>query len=68
MKVNITANGEVFSIQDGEALHPFIRSLNLDPLGVIVQLNQEALTPSQAAQTQLKADDSLEIARIVAGG
>ena len=38
------------------------------PRSVVVELNGEAVPPSEFAERQLKAGDSMEIVKVVAGG
>lgn len=66
--IEISANGECYSIAAGTALTGFIRSLGLEPRQVVTERNGEALTPGEAAETILEEGDRLELVRIVAGG
>ena len=50
------------------SLEGFLRSQNLLPRSVVVELNGEAVAPSEFAQRPIRGGDRLEIVRIVAGG
>lgn len=67
-KIEITANGEAFTLEANTTLPKFLDSIELAPERVVVERNQVALTPSEAKGTVLTHGDTLEIVRIVAGG
>lgn len=50
------------------SLEQFLLGQNLLPRSVVVELNGEAVTPSEFSQRQLHPGDRLEIVKIVAGG
>lgn len=64
----LTANGKAVAIQLPCTLEQFLVAQNLLPRSVVVEHNGEAVAPSEFAQRQLKANDRLEIVKIVAGG
>ena len=66
--MKITANNETFSLDPGTPLPDFLHSLELNPDLVVVERNEEALTPAEIRQTILEDGDRLEIVQIVAGG
>ena len=66
--INITANGETFSLAPGTALPDFLAERGQAPERVVVERNGEALTQSEAKAATLENGDVLEIVRIVAGG
>lgn len=66
--IEITANGEPFTVADGVPLPEFLATQGLAPERVVVERNGEALTPAEAKAATLSAGDRLEIVRIVAGG
>ena len=49
-------------------LEAFLVAQGLFPRSVVVELNGEAVPPSEFAGCQLGAGDKLEIVKIVAGG
>jgi sulfur carrier protein len=50
------------------SLEQFLVEQKLLPRSVVVELNGEAVTPSEFSQRQIKHGDRLEIVKIVAGG
>ncbi len=66
--IEITANGETFSIDAGTSLPDFLAGRGQAPERVVVERNGEALTQSEAKAATLENGDVLEIVRIVAGG
>lgn len=66
--MTITANGKSFDLEPGTALPDFLESICHQIGLVIVERNQKALSPSEAADIILEDGDTLEIVKIVAGG
>lgn len=64
----VTANGRETTIPLPCPLDQFLRDQGLPPRSVVVELNGEAVAPSQFPSVQLHAGDRLEIVKIVAGG
>lgn len=64
----VTANGSVIAADLPCTLEAFLLRQNLLPRSVVVELNGEAVAPSEFAQRALQAGDRLEIVKIVAGG
>lgn len=50
------------------SIEAFLVAQNLLPRSVVVELNGEAVAPSEFQQRQLNGGDRLEIVEIVAGG
>lgn len=50
------------------SIEAFLVAQNLLPRSVVVELNGEAVAPSEFQQRQLNGGDRLEIVKIVAGG
>ena len=50
------------------SLHDFLKAQGMLPRSVVVELNGEAVTPSEFVERQLSAGDTMEIVKIVAGG
>lgn len=50
------------------SIEEFLIAQKLLPRSVVVEHNGEAVAPSEFSGRQLKADDRLEIVKIVAGG
>ena len=64
----VIANGQLIAIQLPCSIETFLVAQNLLPRSVVVELNGEAVAPSEFQQRQLNAGDRLEIVKIVAGG
>jgi thiamine biosynthesis protein ThiS len=64
----ITANGREFEIELPCSVEQFLVKQGMLPRSVVVELNQEAVSPSEFGQRELRSGDKLEIVRIVAGG
>ncbi len=64
----VVANGQAVPVRLPCTLEEFLVRQGLLPRSVVVELNQEAVTPSEFALRSLQAGDRLEIIRIVAGG
>jgi thiamine biosynthesis protein ThiS len=68
MKQSIIANGREIEIDLPCSLEQFLVKQGMLPRSVVVELNQEAVSPSEFGQRELRPGDQLEIVRIVAGG
>jgi len=64
----VTANGKLTRAELPCSLEAFLVAQRLLPRSVVVELNGEAVAPSEFSRRQLRAGDRLEIVRIVAGG
>ena len=64
----VTANGKQVKVQLPCSLEAFLLEQKLLPRSVVVELNGEAVTPSEFGQRRLQAGDRLEVVKIVAGG
>ena len=62
------ANGRTVEVILPMTMEQFLIAQALLPRSVVVELNGEALAPSEFAKRNLAAGDRLEIVRIVAGG
>ena len=68
MAGTLIANGREVPVELPCTLDQFLVSQNQSPRSVVVELNGEAVTPSDFAARELAPGDRLEIVRIVAGG
>jgi sulfur carrier protein len=68
VKNTITANGRELPLEAPCSLADFLTRQQLLPRSVVVELNGEAVPPSEFAHRQIHPGDRLEIVRIVAGG
>jgi thiamine biosynthesis protein ThiS len=64
----VIANGRPLPVALPCNLEQFLVAQGLPPRSVVVELNGEALPPSQFAHRALHAGDRLELVKIVAGG
>lgn len=64
----VIANGQTVAVNLPCTLDEFLIAQKLLPRSVVVELNGEAVVPSEFGQRSLKAGDRLEIVKIVAGG
>ena len=64
----VIANGERKNISFPCTVKEFLISLSLPPQCVVVELNGDAVAPSEFDGKPLKDGDHLEIVRVVAGG
>lgn len=64
----VIANGHEVTAALPSSLESFLTAQGLLPRSVVVELNGEAVSPSEFPQRQLNAGDRLEIVKIVAGG
>ena len=64
----VTANGQSIAAEFPCTLEQFLVAQKLLPRSVVVELNGEAVAPSEFADRSLSPGDSMEIVKIVAGG
>ncbi|HLH54187.1 MAG TPA: sulfur carrier protein ThiS [Verrucomicrobiae bacterium] len=64
----VIANGNPVQVRFPCTLEEFLVSQRLLPRSVVVELNRDAVAPSEFAHRQLRPGDRLEIVKIVAGG
>ncbi len=64
----VIANGKGVEVTLPCSLEAFLLAQNLLPRSVVVELNGEAVAPSEFSGRPLQANDRLEIVKIVAGG
>ena len=67
-QATLTANGREVTATLPCTLETFLIAQGLLPRSVVVELNGEAVSPSEFQMRQLNAGDRLEIVKIVAGG
>jgi thiamine biosynthesis protein ThiS len=65
---SIIANGKSIEAKLPCSIEEFLVAQKLLPRSVVVELNGEAVAPSEFSQRRLNAGDRLEIVKIVAGG
>lgn len=64
----VTANGKEVQAAFPCSIEAFLLSQKLLPRSVVVELNGEAVAPSEFSSRTIKGGDRLEIVQIVAGG
>lgn len=64
----LIANGKKLPAALPCSIEEFLLTQQLLPRSVVVELNGEAVTPSEFARRQLSPGDRVEIVKIVAGG
>ena len=64
----VIANGREITATVPCSIEEFLVAQDLLPRSVVVELNGEAVSPSEFSQRQLHPGDRLEIVKIVAGG
>jgi sulfur carrier protein len=64
----VIANGREVPARLPCSVEEFLVAQELLPRSVVVELNGEAVSPSEFSRRQLRAGDRLEIVKIVAGG
>jgi sulfur carrier protein len=64
----ITANGKELKANLPCSIEKFLLSQQLLPRSVVVELNGEAVSPSEFSHREVRSGDRLEIVKIVAGG
>ena len=66
--VSVQLNGEERRIPRGCTAAGLLRQLELDPRGVVVEVNRDIVRREQLEETTLEAGDRVEIVRFVGGG
>ena len=66
--MKLTINGESREFREGVNIPEVLKSLGLEGKPVVVELNRDALSPSEFETPSLKEGDLLEIISIAAGG
>ncbi len=66
--MNITLNGNNKSIQEISSVLDLLKSLELTPETVVVELNTTIIQPDSYDTTNIAEDDWVEIIRFVGGG
>ena len=66
--IEITVNGEVRPISEGETITGLLGLLGLDPQRVAVELDRRIVKQPHWAETELRDGAQLEIVQFVGGG
>ena len=65
---SVIANGQSVEAAVPCSIEEFLVARGLLPRSVVVELNGEAVAPSQFSKKEIRHGDRLEIVKIVAGG
>ena len=66
--MNITLNGDNKLLRDISSVADLLKSLDLPPESVVVELNTTIITPDSYNSAILAENDQVEIIRFVGGG
>ena len=67
-RIRIVLNGEERTVPAGLTAAGLLRELELDPRGVVVELNRDIVRREALEETSVEAGDRVEIVRFVGGG
>lgn len=65
---HLVANGQEVEAELPASIEAWLAGQGLRPRSVVVELNGEAVAPSEFGQRQIRDGDRLEVVRVVAGG
>ncbi|BAG13855.1 sulfur carrier protein ThiS [Candidatus Endomicrobiellum trichonymphae] len=66
--ITVKVNGKNKEVKENTSIADFLKSNNIDPIGVTVEHNLEVINPGSIAEIMLKDGDTLEVLRFVGGG
>ena len=66
--MELTVNGKKIEVTDGATIAALLEGLQINPLRVAVQLNQQITKRELYESTALQAGDTVEIITFMAGG
>ena len=64
----VTLNGENKNVEDGSTVAELLRVLDLTPVRVAVEINEELVPRRTFAESSIKDGDRIEIVTFVGGG
>lgn len=67
-EVPIVLNGEERTVPAGRTAAGLLRDLELDPRGVVVEVNRDIVRREALDERELEAGDRVEVVRFVGGG
>lgn len=68
LDVELTVNGKRRTVTDGATITTLLEELQINPLRVAVQLNQQIIKRDLYTRTPLRAGDVLEVITFMSGG
>ncbi len=66
--MRLWVNGELREVEEGATLFAYLAESGVDPAKVAVERNLEIVPRSRYQNTELQAEDRLEIVQFVGGG
>jgi sulfur carrier protein len=66
--ITVKVNGKDKTMRENASITDFLKSNNIDPIGVTVEYNFEVINAGSIAEITLKDGDTLEVLRFVGGG
>lgn len=67
-QIEVSINGEIRAIPDGQTIVQLLESLHLDPARVAVELDRRIVKPRDWGTTPVAGGARLEIVQFVGGG
>ena len=67
-EIEVTLNGEERSVPAGLSLTGLLEHLGQDPGAVVVERNREIVRGEDRDETEVRAEDEIEIVHFVGGG
>jgi thiamine biosynthesis protein ThiS len=68
MSISISVNGEPHSTSEGQTILDLLRTLQIDPERVAVELDRHIVKQPRWAETEVRAGAQVEIVQFVGGG
>ncbi len=68
LKIRIRINGEGMRVENGATVAALLALLDINAVGIAIELNREIVPKSQYLKTALKDNDILEVVRMAGGG
>ena len=66
--IHVRLNGKDRKIDSGLSIEKFVKSLDLNPKLIVVELNREIISQDSLSETQVLDGDQLELVHFVGGG
>lgn len=66
--MHATVNGQLKTLVDGTTVEDLLRDLDLSPVRVAVEINEDLVTRRKFAETVIQDGDAVEIVTFVGGG
>ncbi|OEG69547.1 hypothetical protein ATZ36_08920 [Candidatus Endomicrobiellum trichonymphae] len=66
--ITVKVNGKDKEMKENASIADFLKSNNIDPIGVTVEYNFEVINAGSITEIMLKDGDTLEVLRFVGGG